>query len=88
MRLNCSLKATSTGTVWPCRNIMEKLPDDHELVKNGHGEDSISQRCTPADLGGAVEFKSSGPVESGYSGMNYAQTFQAVIEKCFRNDYE
>ena len=46
----------------------EKLPDDHELVKNGHVEKIHFQRCTPADLGGAVEFKSSGFIESGYSG--------------------
>ena len=65
----------------------EKLPDDHELVKNGHVGDSISQRCTPADLGGTVEFKSSGLSNQDIR-VDELLNFSAVIEKCFRNDYE
>ena len=68
----------------------EKLPDDHELVKNGHVEKIQFHNDVPRPTW-AVRLNSNHPVLSNQDirvGMNYALNFSAVIEKCFRNDYE
>lgn len=68
----------------------DKLPDDHDLVKNGHVEKIQFYNDVPRPTW-AVRLNSNHPVLSSRDirvGMNYALNFEAVIEKCFRNDYD
>jgi len=68
----------------------EKLSNDDELVKNGHVQKIQFYNDIPRPTW-AIRLNSSHPVLSNRDiriGMNYAINFSAVIEKCFRNDYE
>ena len=68
----------------------EKLPDDHDLVKNGRVHKIQFYNEVPRPTW-ALRLNSSDPVLRDRDvrvGLNHAMNFEVVIEKVFRGDYQ